>query len=99
MKERKRKIFLKNFERRLSNGDRAIIEVIDVNDPKYEDGVMYTFRCLSENGETLFAVENSHGVPHVHLKGRKFETNWGWKIAFEKFDEMLRERIRETGVE
>jgi hypothetical protein len=97
MGARKKKVILKKYERYLPNGDRAIVEVIDVDDWKYEDGIMYTFRCISWKGETLFAVENSHGKPHVHLKGKKEGTNWNWKVAFQKFDQMLRERLREEG--
>jgi hypothetical protein len=96
MKKRS-KVIIKNYERYLPNGDKAVVEVIWVDDPKYADGIIYTFRCISECGEQLFAVENSHGTPHVHLKGKKMETNWGWKVAFEKFDEMLQERTRKVG--
>lgn len=81
----------------LRNDDLIIIEIKPVDDPKYKEGVMYTFRCMSASGETLFAIENSHGQPHIHLKGRKEDTNWGWKTAYGKFDEMVAEHKKRTG--
>ena len=78
----------------LPNGDRVILEILKVDNPAYKDGVIYTFRCISENGETLFAVENSHGKPHIHLKDRKVETDWDWEQALAKFDEMVREHSK-----
>jgi len=83
---------LKKYEKWLSNGDRIIVEIIDTGNMKYRDGIMYTFRCLDENGETLFAVENSHGKPHIHLKGRAISMDFeNWKMALARFDEMLEE--------
>ncbi len=85
------KKILKKYERLLPNGDRVMVEAIKVNNPAFKDGIIYTFRCISESGETLFAVENSHGKPHIHLKERKFDTDWDWETALAKFDEMVKE--------
>jgi len=52
---------------------------------------MYTFRCLADNDALLFAVENSHGKSHMHLKEQKIETNYDWRQAFKKFDELKSE--------
>lgn len=85
------KTILKKHENLLPNGDLVIIEIVDVGDSKCQDGIMFTFRCMSESGETLFAVENSHGKPHIHLKNRKEDVDWSWKVALAKFDEMIKE--------
>lgn len=85
------KTVLKKHENLLPNGDLVIIEIVDVGDSKYQDGIMFTFRCMSESGETLFAIENSHGKPHIHLKNRKEDVDWSWKVALAKFDEMVKE--------
>ncbi len=92
------KIVVKGYERWLPNGDRILVEAFKVNNPLYKYGVVYTFRCISENDETLFAVENSHGKPHIHLKERKIETDWDWEYALAKFDEMVREHERKLGM-
>ena len=51
--------YLKNYEYYFPSGERIIVEVLEVGDPKYKDGIMYTFRCLSTDDKTLFALENS----------------------------------------
>ena len=81
----------RKYEKWLSNGDRVIVEAIDVGNPIYKDGIMYTFRCIDENGETLFAIENSHGKPHIHMKGRKIDVDWDWEKALAEFDKWVRE--------
>ncbi len=93
-----RKVYLANYEYWLGNGDRVLVEVIDVGDPKYEGGIMYTFRCVASDGETLFAVENSHGTPHIHMKGEKFETTYNWKQALKKFSELKLDHERKNGL-
>ena len=88
----------RNYSYSLINDDLVIYELKKVNDTKYKDGVMYTFRCMSADGDTLFAVENSHGKPHIHLKGRKEDVDWDWQTSLWKFKEMLVEhekRIRQ----
>ena len=90
------KKILKKYERLLPNGDRVMVEAIKVNNPAFKDGIIYTFRCMSESGETLFAMENSHGKPHIHLKERKFDTDLDWEQALAKFDEMVREHRKKT---
>jgi len=83
---------LKKYEKWLSNGDRIIVEIINVGDAKYKDGIMYTFRCIDENKETVIAVENSHGKPHIHAKGKTVEVDFeNWKMALAAFDELLEE--------
>lgn len=85
-------VIMKKYEKWLPNGNRIIVEIINVGDAKYRDGIMYTFRCIDENKETVFAVENSHGKPHIHAKGRAIEVDFeNWKMALAKFDEMLGE--------
>ena len=81
----------RKYEKWLSNGDRVIVEAIDVGNPMYKDGIMYTFRCIDENDETLFAIENSHGKPHIHMKGRKIDVDWDWEKALAEFDKWVRE--------
>lgn len=85
---------IKKHEYWLPNRDRVIVEVIDVGNPAYKDGIMYTFRCMKEDGEQLFAVENSHGRPHIHRKGRKEFVDYDWKAAFAAFDGMLKEHVK-----
>ncbi|MCX6771042.1 MAG: hypothetical protein NTX79_03230 [Candidatus Micrarchaeota archaeon] len=87
------KKLLKNYEYYVPSGERIIVEVLEVDDPKYKDGIMYTFRCLSSDDKTLFAVENSHGKPHVHLRGKKTDVDYDWKAAYAKFQGMLSERF------
>jgi len=87
----------KHYQYSLDNGDLVIIDVRLVPDSKYRGGVMFTFRCMSQKGETRFAVENSHGEPHIHAKGRKEPLDCDWKAAHRKFDEMLGEHIRKIG--
>ena len=84
----------RSFQYELDNGDKVICEMKKVKDSRYKEGVMYTFRCMSADDVTLFAIENSHGKPHIHLKGRKEDVDWDWKTAYWKFDEMLREHKR-----
>ena len=93
-----RKNYLARHEYWLENGERIIVEVLDVGDPKYDGGIMYTFRCMSGDGKTLFAVENSHGKPHVHLKGKKVEADYNWRQAYDKFDELKTEFERKIGL-
>ena len=83
--------------------DRVVVQVIELDDTRYKDGVMYTFRYLryvEESGayETLFAVENSHGQPHVHIGERKYEVDYDWKQAFAKFDELKSEYEKKIGL-
>lgn len=86
----------KSFKYSLANDDLVIIEIRKVRDSKYKDGLMFTFRCMSANGETLFAIENSHGKPHMHWRERKEYADYDCKTAMQKFDEMLREHKRKT---
>ncbi len=79
------------FKYALQNDDLVIVEIRRVRSPKYIDGIMFTFRCMSANGETLFAIENSHGQPHMHLKGKKEDVDYDWKIAYGRFDGMVAE--------
>lgn len=82
------------FQYALRNDDIVIVEIKKVYDSKYQDGIMYTFRCMSSNGETLFAIENSHGRPHIHYRHTKESADYDWKTAWDKFDEMVREHKR-----
>ena len=88
----------RSFKYEFNNGDKVICEMKNVKDARYKDGVMYTFRCMSADGDTLFAVENSHGQPHIHLKGRKEGMDWDWKTAYWKFYEMLQEHKKKLGL-
>ena len=81
----------------LGNGDFVIVEVRKVNDSRYKEGIMYTLRCMSADGQTLFAIENSHGQPHIHWRDRKEDVEYGWKTAILKFEEMLKEHKRKIG--
>jgi hypothetical protein len=87
----------KSYQYALNNDDLVIVEIKIVGDPKYNEGVMFTFRCMSSSGETLFAIENSHGKPHMHLGKRKQEAPSGWEAALHKFSEMLREHKKKIG--
>ena len=87
----------RSFQYELDNGDRVICEMKRVRDSRYKEGVMYTFRCMSADGRTLFAVENSHGKPHIHWRDRKEDVDWGWETAYMKFDKMLREHKSRIG--
>jgi hypothetical protein len=87
----------KHVEYALWNNDKAIIEIRKVKDPKYAEGVIFTFRCMSSEGKTLFAIENSHGQPHLHWRNRKEDVDWDWKTAYMKFDEMMDEHMKKIG--
>ena len=77
---------MEKYEYLIEDGGRVIIEVLDVGDRRYAGGILYTFRCLDEAGNTLFAIENSHGTPHAHIGGRKLNANFGgWKDAIREF--------------
>lgn len=94
---------IKQHTLKYPNEDREIVEVIKLDDTRYKDGVIYTFRYLryvEESGayETLFAVENSHGQPHMHIGERKYEVDYDWKQAFAKFDELRREYEGKIGL-
>ncbi len=95
----KRQIGMKEkiYKYPLDNNDLVIYEIREVNDSKYKDGIMYTLHCMSADGKTLFAIENSHGKPHIHWRGRKEDADYGWKTAIQKFEEMLKEHKRKTG--
>ena len=83
---------IRKYERWLENGDKVIVEILKVDSPKYRDGVIYTFRCMGDDGQLVFAIENSHGQPHIHVRGRKENVDYDWKIAYLKFEEMVDER-------
>lgn len=88
---------IRKYEKWLENKDRVAIEVLDVGNPLYKDGIMYTFRCMTKDGVQLFAIENSHGQPHIHRGERKEAADYDWKTAICRFEEMVRahkERIR-----
>ena len=83
-----------NFEQ--PNNDKIIVQAIRLNDARYKDGVMYTFRYLRRiestgTYETAFAVENCHGQPHMHIGEETYEVDYDWKQAFAKFDELKSE--------
>ncbi|MFA6489119.1 MAG: hypothetical protein WCT52_00385 [Candidatus Micrarchaeia archaeon] len=81
---------IKKHEYWLPNRDRVIVEVLDVGNPLYKDGIMYTFRCMDDAGLQLFAIENSHGQPHVHRGAKKEIVDYGWKTAIMEFDNMVK---------
>lgn len=83
---------IRKYERWLVNGDRVIVEILKVGDPKFKDGIVYTFRCMGEDGNVVFAIENSHGKPHIHKRDRKENVDYDWKTAYLKFEEMVDER-------
>jgi hypothetical protein len=83
---------IRKYERWLENGDRVIVDILKVDSPKYRDGIIYTFRCMGKDGQTVFAIENSHGRPHIHRKGGKEDVDCDWKTAYLKFEEMVDER-------
>ncbi|MCX6771406.1 MAG: hypothetical protein NTX79_05105 [Candidatus Micrarchaeota archaeon] len=85
---------LRKYERWLDNGDKVIVEILKVGNPKYKDGIIYTFRCMGKDGEVVFAIENSHGQPHIHRREKKESVDYGWKTAYLKFEEMVDERER-----
>ena len=88
----------RSYQYELANGDKVICEMRRVNDPRYPEGVIYTFRCMSSGGKTLFAVENSHGKSHVHWRNRKEFVDWDCETAHWKFHEMLKEHKLKTGL-
>jgi len=83
---------IRKYESWLMNGDRITVEMLKVDNPKFKDGVIYTFRCMGMDGELAFAIENSHGQPHIHLRDRKENLDYDWKTAILKFEEMVTER-------
>lgn len=80
----------KKWEYWLEDGSRAIMEVLKVDDKRYEDGMRFSYRLLSADGETLFAIENEHGKPHIHRKNRKDDLDCDWETGMRKFKEMVR---------
>ncbi len=87
----------RRYQYSLINGDLVIYDVRKVNDPRYNDGIMYTFRCMSVEGKTLFAIENSHGQTHIHWREKKETAGYDWETAVMKFEEMLDEHKRKIG--
>lgn len=88
----------RSFQYEFSNGDKVICEMKNVDDDRYKEGVMFTFRCMSADGKTLFAIENSHGKPHIHWRDRKEDVDWDWRTAYWKFHEMLDEHKKRFGL-
>lgn len=82
----------------LSNGDREFFEVVKIVGSKYRDGIMYTFRYICEDGTTEFAIENSHGAPHIHKKERKIDVDYDWKAAIREFEQMCSEHKLRNGI-
>ena len=77
-------------------GDVKIVEVFRVGDNKYSGGIMYNFRYLACRGnageyETAFAIDNSHGQPHMHKGDKKEYVELGWKQAAVEFDRMVKD--------
>jgi len=89
-----KKVFKKKYAHTLSNGDLVIAEVVDVGDMKYKDGVMYSFRCIDLDGNTLFAIENGHEQAHVHMGKKKDIVDYDWKTARDEFECLLKEHKR-----
>ena len=58
-------------------GSRAIIEVLEVDDPRFTEGLRFTYRLLASDGETVLAIENEHGSSHMHRRGRKTGLDFG----------------------
>jgi hypothetical protein len=83
---------IRKYERWLMNNDRVIVEILKVDNPKFKDGIIYTFRCMDEDGQIIFAIENSHGQPHIHLRTKKVNVDYDWKTAYLKFENMVDER-------
>ncbi len=80
---------IRKYERWLMNNDRIIVEILKVDNPKFKDGIIYTFRCMDKDGRIVFAIENSHGQPHVHRRAKKEGVDYDWKTAYLKFEEMV----------
>jgi len=83
---------IRKYERWLMNGDKVIVEILKVGSEKYKDGIIYTFRYMGEDGKVVFAIENSHGQPHIHMRDRKENVDYDWKTAYLKFEELVDER-------
>ncbi len=76
--------------------DQKVVDVVQLNEPKYMDGIKYDFTYLKyveSSGEhvRILAVDNSHGRPHVHRAGREKEVDWDWEQAFNEFEKMVKE--------
>ena len=87
---------LKKYGKMYWNWDKKIVEILDVEDEKYRNGLMYTFRYLkydegAKKYSTLFAIENNHGIPHIHRNGKKEFVDFDWKTAWAEFDRMVAE--------
>lgn len=86
-----KKRIMKKYEYQPDGGESVFAEVVYLGDSKYADGIMYTFRCIDAGGNTLFAIENGHEQPHMHLKGRKIQVDYDWETAQTVFRGMIRE--------
>ena len=76
--------------------DKKVVDVIQLEDLKYSDGIKYDFTYLKyveSSGEhvRMLAVDNSHGKPHVHCAGREKDVDWNWTQAFNEFEKMIEE--------
>ena len=82
----------------ITGGSRAIIEVLEVEDERFADGMRFTYRLLSPEGKTMFAIENEHGTPHMHRGERKTNLECDWEGGLKQFQELVREyEKRKTG--
>ena len=75
----------------IAGGSRAIIEVLEVEDEQFADGMRFTYRLLSPDGKTILAIENEHGTPHMHRGERKTNLSCDWKSGLRMFQELVRE--------
>ncbi|OIO21190.1 hypothetical protein AUJ17_02530 [Candidatus Micrarchaeota archaeon CG1_02_47_40] len=86
---------IRQYKKQYPNTDRKIVEVMKVDDARYADGIIYTFRYLryeakKEEYETAFAIENSHGQPHIHRENKREDVDFDWKKAMSEFERMVK---------
>ncbi len=84
------------------NGDMRVIDILDVGDAAYRDGIKFNMAYLQRDPNTghlsrLFGIDNSHGPSHIHYKNREEEVDLDWKAAMERFTGMIQEHRRREG--
>ncbi len=93
--EKKTEIVM-DYDYQYPDMDRMVVQILKVDDDKYANGIIYTFRYLKYDEEkegyrTEFAIENSHGAPHIHSGSRKELAEFGWKDALAEFEKRVNE--------
>ena len=88
---------LRSYTYKYLNQDKTVIEVLEVENPLFKDGIRYNFIYLRYVAQTdqhvrEIGVDNSHGPPHLHRGEREYELGVSdWKQALAEFKRLVAE--------